>query len=45
MESEAHNVFTKEVNKTPLSVNYAKRIQYDGCKETYAYGIGKNIVH
>ena len=43
--SEAHNVFTKEVNKTALSVNYDKRIHYDGCQETYAYGIGKNIVH
>ena len=37
-ESEAHTVYTEEVNKTALSSNYDKRLQtYDGIK-SYPYG-------
>ena len=40
-KSEAHNVFTDEINKVTLSVN-DERIQSIDCKETYVYGTSEN---
>ena len=43
-QSEGHNVFTEEINKTALSSNDDKRMQTIDLIETYAYGTSKDLV-
>ena len=44
LQSERHNVFTEEINKTALSSNDDKRMQSIDLIETYAYGTSKDLV-
>ena len=43
-KSEIHNVFTKEINKIPLSSSGDKRMQPIDSIEIYAYGTSKGLV-
>ena len=43
-KSERHNIFTEEINKIALSSNDDKIMQSIGLIETYAYGMGKDLV-
>ena len=42
--SEKHDVFTKEVNKSVLSVNKDKSIRSVDSTETYVYGTSKELI-
>ena len=43
-KSGRHNVFTKEINKIPLSLDDGKRMQSIDLIERYTYGTSKNLV-
>ena len=43
-KSERHIVFTEEINKIALSLNYDKRIQSNDSIETYLYGTSKELL-
>ena len=42
--SKTHKVFTEKVHKITLSINDDRRIQSSDSKETYAYGMSKDLV-
>ena len=42
--SEEHNVSTEKVNKIALSASYDKKIQSIDSKETYGYGMNKDLI-
>ena len=44
-KSEAHNLFTEEVNKIALNANNDKSMESSDCEETFAYGIISIILH
>ena len=42
-KSERHNVLLKKLTRLPYYSNYDKRMQSIGLKETYAYGMDKDL--
>ena len=44
VKSGRHNVFTKEINKIPLSSNDDKRVQLNDSVEPYAYRTKNDLI-